>query len=183
MKRNDRMVIKYEWLDMMKTLNDVSFRGVLMAIVGYAQGQGDISSVPREAEVIFGVIAKDMDKAKRKAQCGALGGNPRLKRVKAFKERGGRCDPSLFDEFWEAYPKKVGKKYAKECFERIKPTRELLEKMKIAIAEQKKSEQWRDKHGKFIPNPSTWLNQGRWMDEGIAPNGQSFEKFNIGVRI
>ena len=30
---------------------------------------------------------------------------------------------------------------------------------------QKGSRQWRENNGQFIPNPATWLNQGRWEDE------------------
>lgn len=34
-----------------------------------------------------------------------------------------------------------------------------------AIAKAKASEQWNREGGRFIPNPTTWLNQGRWDDE------------------
>ena len=37
--------------------------------------------------------------------------------------------------------------------------------MIAAIAEQEKSEQWQKEGGQFVPNPATWLNQGRWDDE------------------
>ena len=70
-----------------------------------------------------------------------------------------------FNSFWSAYPKKVGKAYAKQCFDRLKPTAELTQKMLDAIKEQKESVEWRKDNGQYIPNPSTWLNQGRWEDE------------------
>lgn len=66
-----------------------------------------------------------------------------------------------FEKFWEAYPKKVGKKEASRAFKKVKePLNVLLD----AIEEQKLSEQWSKKNGRFIPNPATWLNQGRWED-------------------
>ena len=34
-----------------------------------------------------------------------------------------------------------------------------------AIALQKNSQQWKKDNGQYIPNPATWLNQGRWEDE------------------
>jgi hypothetical protein len=34
-----------------------------------------------------------------------------------------------------------------------------------ALAWQKESDQWRRSDGQFIPNPATYLNQGRWQDE------------------
>lgn len=67
-----------------------------------------------------------------------------------------------FEKFWSAYPKKIGKKSAKKAFYRAKvPVETLL----TAIERQKCSNQWSKDNGQFIPNPTTWLNQGRWDDE------------------
>lgn len=70
-----------------------------------------------------------------------------------------------FDAFWSAYPRKVGKGIAFKSFEKIKVDEALLNQMLKAISEQVKSEQWRKENGRYIPNPSTWLNQERWNDE------------------
>ena len=71
----------------------------------------------------------------------------------------GRSRPSKvrFDEFWNAYPKKVGKQYALKAWRKIKPTAELHEAIMQAVNAQKHSEQWRRDNGRFIPNPATWL--------------------------
>jgi hypothetical protein len=37
--------------------------------------------------------------------------------------------------------------------------------MLSAIDLQKRSDQWRREGGQYIPNPATWLSQGRWDDE------------------
>jgi hypothetical protein len=78
---------------------------------------------------------------------------------------------ALFDEFWKAYPRKVGKDAARKAFSKRKPTRELLDLMLVAVTEQSKSFDWRKDAGRFIPHPATWLNQGRWQDE-IAPSAR-----------
>jgi hypothetical protein len=70
-----------------------------------------------------------------------------------------------FDEFWKAYPKKVGKEAARKAFTKIRPTAELFKVMLDGIERSKKSQQWQEEQGRFIPNPATWLNQGRWDDE------------------
>jgi len=70
-----------------------------------------------------------------------------------------------FDEFWAAYPKKVGKKAAWAAWNKIKPDAELHNKILTAIGRAKATEQWQRENGRFIPNPTTWLNQGRWDDE------------------
>ncbi len=70
-----------------------------------------------------------------------------------------------FTEFWNAYPRKIGKGAALKVWERLKPTASLHSKMLKAIEDQKKSDQWRRDNGQYIPHPTTWLNQGRWDDE------------------
>jgi hypothetical protein len=73
---------------------------------------------------------------------------------------------SLFDSFYQAYPKKVGKPAALKAFAKCKPDETLLQKMLDAIERQLKSDQWQKNNGQYIPNPSTWLNQERW-DDGV----------------
>jgi hypothetical protein len=66
-----------------------------------------------------------------------------------------------FDEFWNYYPKKVGKDKAKTEWNKKKPK---IDDVLKALEWQKDSEQW-DKG--FIPNPATYISQGRWKDEPI----------------
>lgn len=71
----------------------------------------------------------------------------------------------LFDRFWVAYPKKVGKEKALRAFQKIHPTEDLLYQMIEAIAQQCKVYKWGKENWKYIPHPATWLNQKRWEDE------------------
>lgn len=64
-----------------------------------------------------------------------------------------------FDYFWNAYPKKVGKEAARKSWLKNKPDIDLVTN---AIKWQEHSSQW--KKG-FIPNPATYINQHRWLDE------------------
>lgn len=75
-----------------------------------------------------------------------------------------------FAEFWAEYPKKVGKKAALTSWKRLKPDAELFERIMQAVIIAKRSEQWSREGGRFIPNPATWINQGRWDDE-LQPAG------------
>lgn len=72
-----------------------------------------------------------------------------------------------FEVFWKAYPKKVGKGAAERSWEHIKPDTEKVRQILISVDAQKKSPQWQKEGGQFIPNPATWLNQRRWLDEPI----------------
>jgi hypothetical protein len=69
-----------------------------------------------------------------------------------------------FVAFWNAYPKKVGKKAAFLAWGRAKD-KPALDAILKAVEAQKQSADWRKDGGQFIPNPATWLNQGRWDDE------------------
>lgn len=77
-----------------------------------------------------------------------------------------------FDAFWRAYPNRVGKDAARAAFDKRKVDDDLLALMISAIAAQSKSEKWIKDGGQFIPNPATWLNQGRWMDDTSAEQPQ-----------
>lgn len=69
-----------------------------------------------------------------------------------------------FARFWEAYPKKVGKKDALKKWNQLKPDAELFLHIMRAVTRAKKSKEWTREGGRFIPNPATWINQGRWDD-------------------
>lgn len=71
-----------------------------------------------------------------------------------------------FERFWSVYPSKVGKDAALKAFQRLHPSNELTDVMVAAVERQKASRRWVEG---YIPNPATWLNQGRWKDEPERP--------------
>ena len=83
---------------------------------------------------------------------------------------------NVFEYFWNAYPKKIGKKEALRAWEKAKD-KPLLDDILQAIERAKQSEQWMKDNGQFIPNPSTWLNQGRWDDEATTKPLSTMEAF------
>ena len=72
-----------------------------------------------------------------------------------------------FDKFWKAYPNKKGKTPARRHYASVfKRNKDLNPQTLLdAIELHKKQEQWLKDGGKFIPHPSSWLNQERWNDE------------------
>lgn len=64
-----------------------------------------------------------------------------------------------FEQFWIAYPKKTGKDIAFKSWKKLRPR---IDDVMFSLSWQKESKQWVEG---FIPNPSTYLNQGRWKDE------------------
>ncbi len=115
--------------------------------------------------------------------------NKNVKNERIYISRQPTADSSqkeeLFDLFWSNYPKKVGKGYARQCFDKLKPNKELVDTMIRALGEQKKSEMWKRDNGQYIPNPSTWLNQQRWLDslEIEIENDNPWKEFNLGITL
>lgn len=76
-----------------------------------------------------------------------------------------------FDEFWSAYPNKVGKPKALLAWKAKKPD---LQTVLSALKRWKASEQWMKDGGRFVPHPTTWLNREGWNDaiagERVAPS-------------
>jgi len=73
-----------------------------------------------------------------------------------------------FLEFWELYPKKVGKAAAARSW-KVHCKNGELSRIRETLAWQIVSDKWTEEGGKFIPNPETYLNQERWLDEPNKP--------------
>ena len=87
---------------------------------------------------------------------------------------------AAFAAFWKTYPKKVGKDAAEKVWAR-KVKADDVQAVMDALDKQRSSEQWNQDGGRFIPHPSTWLNQGRWKDEELADDEQPRSKLFAGV--
>lgn len=141
----------------------------------------EIDKMPDSAAIAFELIKPNLDASRRKAQSGSVGGkakqaaskeeantkqtpNKKESKKENKKENKDKCLKADFELFWEAYPRKEGKKKAEEAFAKVVvPVQDLLD----AIEAQKKSAQWTKDGGQFIPHPATWLNGKRWLDQMI----------------
>jgi len=74
-----------------------------------------------------------------------------------------------FQDFWELYPKRVGKLAAAREWARLKPSAEICRQIAATLGWQ--VPRWSKEQPRFTPNPATWLHQGRWMDEPPVPIG------------
>lgn len=74
------------------------------------------------------------------------------------------CSPDRFDQFWEAYPRKVGKQKARTKFtaacKRV-DAQAVIEGARRLAADPNLPE------AQFIPHPSTWLERDGWEDEPL----------------
>ena len=90
---------------------------------------------------------------------------PLTTNYKPLKPKPSVHDGDEFDRFWDAYPKKSGKIAAKKAWIKNKPP---IDDVLVALLWQSKSDQWLTDDGRYIPNPLTYINQGRWHDEPQA---------------
>ena len=78
-----------------------------------------------------------------------------------------------FGHFWAAYPKKVGKDAALRWWLKRKPDEATSAAMLAALEWQTQQPDWLKEGGRYVPNPATWLNAGRWQDEPTIADGMS----------
>lgn len=78
--------------------------------------------------------------------------------------RSGSAD---FAQFWMAYPRKVGKGAASKSYVRAVHRADGPDPAETILAGLERSKRaWAKRdEPEFIPHPSTWLNQDRWLDD------------------
>ena len=90
-----------------------------------------------------------------------------------IEHSGAEVIGETFERFWNAYPRKVGKRDAKMVFVRMMrrndapPIDDVLGAVAVLVAENREM--------RFIPHPATWLRQGRWEDEVPTSNATAQE--------
>ena len=158
---------------------------LFLAICAYALDEKE-PTLTGTSKAIFSLVRPTLDASRRKAESGRVGGsknkanekqreskekangnqiareNKKEKENKIENKIENKCLTGAFDVFWDVYPKKTGKGDARKAFSKVKVPVEVLV---AAVETQKQSVQWQKEGGQYIPNPSTWLNQGRWEDE------------------
>ena len=95
-----------------------------------------------------------------------------------IKDKRSLISPKHFERFWSVYPKKTEKGKSKTEWETLcrKPIRPKLTFLLAAVVAQIATGRWQEKQ--FIPNPSTWIHQSRWLDDPAEMKG-SFHKPEI----
>ena len=85
-------------------------------------------------------------------------------------------EEEMFKMFWEAYPKCFRKANEKGCrakFVKIKNLKEIFPDIISSLEMQKRSKQWNEQDGQFIPAPLTWINQERWTVQDTRTERQA----------
>lgn len=90
--------------------------------------------------------------------------NTQKEKIRIKKEEGElsyvNMVEQLFDYFWKHYPRKVSKKESLRIFFNLDHNQQI----KVVKAVPIFKESVKNTEVKYIPHPSTWLNQERWED-------------------
>lgn len=85
------------------------------------------------------------------------------KELKEDKEKG-------FERFWEIYPSKRKKPVAKIAWLNMRVhSEEQYALINAAVERYKKTNQWQEENGRYIPDPDTFLQDERWADDIPVP--------------
>ena len=73
----------------------------------------------------------------------------------------------IFDEFWCLYPRKIARKYAEKCWNRLSEA----EQQAAIEALPRHVRVWRaeGRSMEHVPHSSSWINGARWEDELTMP--------------
>lgn len=175
----------------MRNISDAECGRLFKALLAYSSGEEKIKLQGRE-EVLFDVFSQqiDRDNERYRQKCEQNRRNikerytnatnvderiqPSTKTYEIYQDKGkgeippispkGEADEG-FAAFWAEYPRHVAKATAVRSWQKINPDASLQESIMDGLRRQKDSVQWQRDGGKYIPHPSTWLNQRRWEDE------------------
>lgn len=173
--------IFFDWLETTQDLNAEEKGNLIDAVVSYAAGEEYEHFLTGGCKIAFRFLKGQVDRnaaiSEKRSKAGAIKPEQEesneikqeQKKSNEIKDEQKKQVAELFDEFWASYPRHEAKATALKAFEKLKPDKELLSRMLLAIDKYKKSEQWQESGGKYIPHPATWLNQKRWEDEPPAP--------------
>lgn len=99
-------------------------------------------------------------------------GNPIHKNNNTKNKKEEEIYDLWFNQFWEAYPRKVGKAAAKKAF--LKAIKDEVAG-NIIFAAQGFGKDPNLPPAQFIPHPATWLNREGWLDEPLPPREKTVE--------
>ena len=188
MGKRNQFTFYRPYYDLIRELPAEQAKDIVVAMAAYAL-DGEEIELRGVTKGIFAVIKSDLDSGNRKA-CARQSGKKTEQTVKIDEQDGKKTKEETektkrkekapshspppggvkaqfspgFDQFWTIYPKKTGKQAAWKSWSKQK-CEPLTEVIISAVNRQKTWNSWTKDEGQYIPNPATWLNQGRWEDE------------------
>ncbi|MGV9668058.1 hypothetical protein [Nocardia niigatensis] len=95
--------------------------------------------------------------------------NEVVQKTSSTAARSTASDPAGFDEFWAAYPRRVGKGQARTAYAKAiaKAGQQAVLDGALRFATDPNLPE-----GQYVPHPATWLNGERWTDDPLPAKGR-----------
>ena len=151
---------------------------VLEAIISYALDGVAPSGLTQSQSAFFLLVKPNLDASRKKAANGKQGGSkPKAsgKQTASKKEKENEIEIEIegekekeqreskaaesFPSFWEAYPKQIGEADARDAWMQVV---ENQTQIMASLEDWKKSSQWLEDNGRFIPKAAKFLRDGYW---------------------
>ena len=189
MSKKDGMYCYYDWISPLKKVPAEEFKDLIIAMLEYSRDD----TPPPEFEGCAGIVADfifpQIARSKTYAANGAKGGKTtqsetastvgstngsslkhkhkqkQIHKTETLSPLPPPGESAGFEAFWSAYPKKQNKQNALKAWDKLNPDPSLVETIVAAVERAKRSETWIKDGGRFIPLPTTYLNDRRWEDE------------------
>ena len=156
---------------------------ILESIIEYALDGKAPSGLSQSQSAFFLLVKPNLDAARKKAANGKQGGSkPKAKgkqteskkeneiereneveiEVEKEKEQSVSDLDDAFTSFWFSYPKQIGEADAADAWAKAATSAEVAAQIIASLDGWKKSSQWREDGGRFIPYPAKFLADGYW---------------------
>lgn len=153
---------------------------ILEAIISYALDGAEPAGLTQSQAAFFLLVKPNLDSSRKKASNGKQGGSkPKANRKQKPSEKENEeeiekeneiehekekkqtapAPGNTFTAFWEAYPNKIGREAAWEAWKELNPTALMAGGILNGLDAWKKSGQWQEEGGRFIPRAAKWLTE------------------------
>jgi hypothetical protein len=79
------------------------------------------------------------------------------------RDEGKAARDRWFEEFWEGYPKKMGRDEAEQAFFSVVADRECFDRVMDGLAAWCASDEWQEQGGRFVPRAAVFLRDRRFL--------------------
>lgn len=165
-------ILPYDQVDFSRVLDALTTRGFIRK---YASGTGVFGVIPTFLEhQVINNREKDSElpepleylnpdacptRDPRVTHAGKAEGKGR---EQGREGKDSSSNPVGFDDFWAAYPRKIGKGESIKVWIKVHPP---LQQVLATLEWQCASGEWTRDGGRYIPHPATWLNRAGWDDQ------------------
>ena len=177
---------------------------VLEAIISYALDGTTPAGLTQSQSAFFLLVKPNLDASRKKAANGKQGGSkPKASgkqnaskkeneiegekeneieiEIEGEKEKEQRESENAesFASFWAAYPKQIAEAEAAEAWAHVATDGDTVMRIMAGLDGWKKSDQWKEENGRFVPKAAKFLTDGYWKAAPAAAAGRVLDDYEL----